>query len=183
MIASHHECGKHAQPFHRPFQRSPAAPHGRPYVPNRRHTIGHVLKGETTGRQGTSVRPTVISRQARCSVPWCGGETIGLTAKETLWDRYSSGSATTTHAIRAGIQRSKASIQALSERHGINPKSVAKWRRRASPDDCRMGPKVPHSTVLLAEEELLIVAFRRHTESYRDCRRANDVSQATAACS
>ena len=73
------------------------------------------------------------------------------------------GSATTTHAIRAAIQRSKASIQALSERHGINPKTVAKWRRRASPEDCRMGPKVPHSTVLSAEEELLIVAFRRHT--------------------
>ena len=43
------------------------------------------------------------------------------------------GSATTTHAIRAAIQRSKASIQALSERHGINPKTVAKWRRRTSP--------------------------------------------------
>src|SRR5882724_2989548 len=68
------------------------------------------------------------------------------------------GSATTTHAIRAAIQRSKASIQALSERHGINPKTVAKWRRRASPEDCRMGPKVPHSTVLSAEEELLIVS-------------------------
>ena len=73
------------------------------------------------------------------------------------------GSATTTHAVRAAIQRSKASIQALSERHGINPKTVAKWRRRASPEDCRMGPKVPHSTVLSDEEELLIVAFRRHT--------------------
>ena len=73
------------------------------------------------------------------------------------------GCATTTHAIRAAIQRSKASIQALSERHGINPKTVAKWRRRASPEDCRMGPKVPHSTVLSAEEEVLIVAFRRHT--------------------
>ena len=33
------------------------------------------------------------------------------------------GSATTTHAIRAAIQRSKASIQALSERYGINPKT------------------------------------------------------------
>src|SRR4051794_5130091 len=28
---------------------------------------------------------------------------------------------------------------------------------------CRMAPKVPHSTVLSADEELLIVAFRRHT--------------------
>src|SRR5260370_34304190 len=73
------------------------------------------------------------------------------------------GSATTTHAIRAAIQRSKASLQALSERHGINPKTVAKWRRRASAEDRPMGPKVPHSTVLSAEEEILIVAFRRHT--------------------
>src|SRR5262252_8863982 len=73
------------------------------------------------------------------------------------------GSATTTHAIRAAIQRSKASIQALSERHGVNPKTVAKWRKRTSPNDLPMGPKVPHSTVLSADEELLIVAFRRQT--------------------
>jgi len=34
------------------------------------------------------------------------------------------GSATTTHAIRAATQRSKTSIQALSERYGLNPKTV-----------------------------------------------------------
>jgi len=73
------------------------------------------------------------------------------------------GSATTTHALRAAIQRSKASIQALSERYGINPKTVAKWRKRTSPEDRPMGPKVPHSTVLTADEETLILAFRRHT--------------------
>jgi transposase-like protein len=73
------------------------------------------------------------------------------------------GSATTTHAIRAAIQRSKASLQALSERYGINPKTVAKWRRRTSLEDRPMGPKVPRSTVLSSEEETLIVAFRRHT--------------------
>jgi hypothetical protein len=60
------------------------------------------------------------------------------------------GSATTTHAVRAAIQRSKASIQALSERYGINPKTVAKWRTRTSPEDRPLGPKVPHSTVLSA---------------------------------
>src|SRR5260370_796787 len=43
-----------------------------------------------------------------CLVPRCGGETIGLTAKETLWEQVLHGSATTTHAIRAAIQRSKA---------------------------------------------------------------------------
>jgi len=73
------------------------------------------------------------------------------------------GSATTAHAIRAAIQRSKASLQALSERYGINPKTVAKWRKRTSLEDRRMGPKVPRSTVLSTEEETLIVAFRRHT--------------------
>ena len=30
----------------------------------------------------------------------CDGETIGLTAKETLWGQLLLGSATTTHAIR-----------------------------------------------------------------------------------
>src|SRR5207342_2128932 len=61
------------------------------------------------------------------------------------------------------IQRSKASIQALSERYGINPKTVAKWRKRTSLEDQPMGPRVPRSTVLSADEETLIVAFRRHT--------------------
>ena len=73
------------------------------------------------------------------------------------------GRATTTHAIRAARQRSKASIQALSERDGINPKTVAKWRKRTGPEDRPMGPQAPHSTVLTADEETLIVAFRRHT--------------------
>src|SRR5437016_11628775 len=73
------------------------------------------------------------------------------------------GSATTTHALRAAIQRSKASLQALSERYGINPKTVAKWRKRTTLEEQRMGPKAPHSTTLSADEETLIVAFRRHT--------------------
>ncbi len=36
------------------------------------------------------------------------------------------GSATTTEAIRRAIQNSQASLRALAERHGINPKTVAK---------------------------------------------------------
>ena len=73
------------------------------------------------------------------------------------------GSATTTHAIRAAIQRSKATAKALAERHGINPKTVAKWKKRAFVHDAPMGPKDPRSTVLTAEEEAIAVAFRRHT--------------------
>ena len=73
------------------------------------------------------------------------------------------GSATTTHAVRAAIQRSKASIQELSERYGINPKTVRKWRKRGFVEDAPMGPKERRSTVLSAEEEAFIVAFRKHT--------------------
>lgn len=73
------------------------------------------------------------------------------------------GSATTTHAIRALIQRSSASNAALSRELGINVKTVAKWRERDSVEDSRMGPKETHSTVLSIEEEAVIVAFRRHT--------------------
>jgi len=73
------------------------------------------------------------------------------------------GCATTTHAVRAAIQRSQASLQALSGRYGVNPKTVAKWRKRATVADAPMGPKARQSTVLSAGEEVMIVAFRRHT--------------------
>lgn len=73
------------------------------------------------------------------------------------------GSATTTHAIRAAIQRSKAPLKELAARYGLNHKTVAKWRKRAFVDDAPMGPKTLRSTVLLSEEEAVIVAFRRHT--------------------
>jgi transposase InsO family protein len=73
------------------------------------------------------------------------------------------GSATTTHAVRAAIQRSQASAAELSRTYGINPKTVLKWRKRASVEDRKTGPKEPHSTVLSQEEEAIIVAFRRHT--------------------
>ena len=73
------------------------------------------------------------------------------------------GSAKTTHAVRALIQRSKASNAALSRELGINVKTVAKWRKRDSVQDAAMGPKEVRSTVLSIEEEAVIVAFRRHT--------------------
>jgi hypothetical protein len=73
------------------------------------------------------------------------------------------GSATTTHAIRAAIQRSEASTAALSRELGINPKTVAKWRKRQTVEDMKTGPKEPRSTVLTGEEEAMVVAFRRHT--------------------
>ena len=73
------------------------------------------------------------------------------------------GSATTTFAGRAAIQRSKASISELSRELGINPKTVAKWRKRQTVKDRKTGPREPRSTVLSQAEEGMIVAFRRHT--------------------
>lgn len=73
------------------------------------------------------------------------------------------GCATTTHAVRAAIQRSQATNAALSRELGINVKTVAKWRKRETLEDRKTGPTEPSSTVLSASEEAMIVAFRRHT--------------------
>ena len=51
----------------------------------------------------------------------------------------------------------------MAGRYGINPKTVAKWKRRATAADAAMGPKAPSSSVLSTEEEAIIVAFRKHT--------------------
>jgi transposase InsO family protein len=73
------------------------------------------------------------------------------------------GCATTTEAVRRAIQHSQESLRALSKRFGINPKTVAKWRKRDSIADRPTGPRQPKSSVLSIEEEAVVVAFRRHT--------------------
>ena len=73
------------------------------------------------------------------------------------------GSARTTEAVRRAIQKSEASVRALAERYGINPKTVVKWKKRSFVEDAPMGPKVVRSSVLSTEQEAMIVAFRRHT--------------------
>lgn len=73
------------------------------------------------------------------------------------------GSATTTEAVRRAIQNSQESIRILAQQYGINPKTVAKWKNRATICDEKMGPKHSRSTVLSTEEEALIVTFRKHT--------------------
>src|ERR671910_1320518 len=73
------------------------------------------------------------------------------------------GGATTTAAVRRAIQHSQESLRVLARRLGINPKTVAKWKRRTSVQDERTGPKQPRSTVLTIDEEAVVVAFRRHT--------------------
>jgi transposase-like protein len=73
------------------------------------------------------------------------------------------GSARTTEAIRRAIQHSQASLRALAKRYGINPKTVAKWKKRDTVADHPTGPREPRSTVLSVDDEAIIVAFRRHT--------------------
>jgi len=74
------------------------------------------------------------------------------------------GSARTTAAVRRAIQHSQASLIELASQYGINPKTVAKWRKRTSVEDAPMGPRQPCSTVLSAEQEAVAVAFRKQTQ-------------------
>jgi transposase InsO family protein len=71
--------------------------------------------------------------------------------------------ARTTEAVRRAIQHSQESIAALAEKHGINPKTVQKWKKRQFVSDAPMGPKDVRSTALTPEEEAAAVAFRRYT--------------------
>ena len=73
------------------------------------------------------------------------------------------GSARTTAAVRRAIQQSQERITTLAERYHLNPKTVAKWKKRTHVHDAPMGPKTPRSTVLTLEEEALIIMFRKHT--------------------
>ena len=65
--------------------------------------------------------------------------------------------------MRSMIPRGKASLATLSRELGINPKTVAKWRKRQTVDDRKTGPTEPRSMVLTEAEEAATVAFRRHT--------------------
>ena len=60
------------------------------------------------------------------------------------------GSARTTAAVRRAIQQSQESLAKLAKRYDLNPKTVAKWKKRSHVTDAPMGPKQPHSTVLSA---------------------------------
>ena len=74
------------------------------------------------------------------------------------------GSARTTAAVRRAIQHSQESLRVLARRHGINPKTVAKWKKRTSvQDERRLAPKSRARPCSRPEEEAMIVAFRRHT--------------------
>jgi transposase InsO family protein len=73
------------------------------------------------------------------------------------------GSARTTPRVRAELQRAQATTRSLATRYGLNPKTVAKWRKRTTTADRPMGPSRPRSSVLTEAEEAIVVEFRRRT--------------------
>src|SRR5665213_3408820 len=104
-----------------------------------------------------------ISRWSRCLVPEFDGAIFSAGWKEALWARYSTEAPA---RLRQSVERYsivKRALRVLARRHGINPKTVAKWKKRISATDLPTGPREPRSTVLSVEDEAIIVAFRRHT--------------------
>jgi hypothetical protein len=111
---------------------------------------------------GTGAARTVGRILARCLIPRFDGAILSLEWKEAVCDRYVTG-APRPRTPSEQQQRSQASLSTLSRELGINPKTVAKWRKRATVEDLKTGPKAPHSTTLSQAEEAAVVAFRRHT--------------------
>ena len=68
------------------------------------------------------------------------------------------GCATTTEAIRPTIKHSQERLRRLARRYGINPKTVAKWKKRPSVADLPTGPKEAKSRVLSVEDEAMHLA-------------------------
>jgi hypothetical protein len=71
--------------------------------------------------------------------------------------------ATTTPQVRRAIQASDETNIVLAKRHGVNRKTIAKWKAREFIFDYRMGPKNPRAGLLTQNEEAIILAYRWHT--------------------
>ena len=96
-------------------------------------------------------------------IPGFRGARLSPEHKEALWDRFFTGAPRPRTPSEQRYELTQASIAQLSRTHGLNPKTVAKWKRRTSVEDRRTGPREPRSSSLTAEQEAVVVAFRRHT--------------------
>jgi hypothetical protein len=79
------------------------------------------------------------------------------------------GCSRTTAAVRRALQHSQKSLHELAEQYEINPKTVAKWKKRSFPNNAPMGPKEVRSTVL-TEEKAAIVALSCNSGCGLSCR-------------
>lgn len=75
-------------------------------------------------------------------------------------------SAAKTHAIRAALQRSKASDAGLAAQYHLNPKTVRKWRKRTRSRICRWVRRTPGLQFCRRKKRLPVSRF----ESTRCCR-------------
>ena len=108
-----------------------------------------------------SLQPHFFQPAGQCLgriVPKCNGIFSSLEFRTNLLEQVLPSSARTTAVIRAAIQRNQESLQTLATRHGINPKTVVKWRKRTTTTDAVLGP-MPASTVLAVEQYAMAVAF------------------------
>jgi hypothetical protein len=87
---------------------------------------------------------------------WCN---LIIEMEGRIMGQILHGSATTTGVVRLAIQRSSNSLRALAKRYGINPETVAKWKKRTSVADLPTGPRTPRSTALGVEDEAVIPRF------------------------
>jgi transposase-like protein len=53
----------------------------------------------------------------------------------------------------------------LTPELGIDPKTVAKWRKQAIAEDRKTAPTKPRSTVFAEAEAAIVVAFRRQNNA------------------
>ncbi len=146
----------------------------------------HALRAMLVDATGRSLRLSVPSRKPRrsCrtwarSLPRFNG-TASERVPSSVWSRrlmvhhprmsgrrhYGPGFTWERHDARgraSSEQHGEESLRALAKRHGVNQKTIIKWRKRTSTADLRTGPKEPRSTTLTIDEEAVVVAFRRHT--------------------
>ena len=83
--------------------------------------------------------------------------------EDALWQQVFTAQPARRREFEPSSKRRKRATRALAARYGLNPKTVAKWRRRTTTADAPMGPSRPRSTVLTEAEEAIVVEFRRRT--------------------
>ena len=103
-------------------------------------------------------------------MPWPWSEVMSRPASTFSWSAASippsaAGPESCSSAIACGSWAASLRdvARSLSRRYGINPKTVAKWKKRGSVADLKTGPKEAKSTVLSIADEAIVFAFRKHT--------------------
>src|SRR5262249_16777644 len=98
---------------------------------------------------------------SKCLIPGFDGALFSPAWRDALWAKFFTAA---PRRQRQSVERySVESLRTLAKHHGINPKTVAKWRKRSFVADLPTGPKQPTSTLLSTQQQPIVVALRRHT--------------------